>query len=128
MPIAPESKFSGICMITECVPDLAAFYSRIFGCQLEGDEYHMELSIGGLSLAIFSFAGMEQMAPGSMTGAGCGSFTIGFEVPDVDAEYERVRALDVTIVKPPQTHPWGARAFWFRDPDGNIIDLFSRVF
>jgi uncharacterized glyoxalase superfamily protein PhnB len=35
--------------------------------------------------------------------------------------------MGIKMVKPPQTHPWGARAFWFRDPDGNIVDFFSRV-
>jgi uncharacterized glyoxalase superfamily protein PhnB len=120
-------KFSGICLITENVPKLVSFYEKIFSAQAVGDEQHSELTIGGLSLAIFSEAGMEQMAPGSMDGAGSGSFTIGFEVEDVDSEYERLQPFRVPIVKPPQTHPWGSRAFWFRDPDGNILDIYSRV-
>jgi uncharacterized glyoxalase superfamily protein PhnB len=120
-------KFTGICLVTENVPALAQFYSRSFGCQASGNDIHAELEIGGLSLAIFTRQGMEEMAPGSMQGAGYGSFTLGFEVEDVDGEYERLKALGVPVVKPPATYGWGARAAWFRDPDGNIIDLFSRV-
>jgi uncharacterized glyoxalase superfamily protein PhnB len=67
------------------------------------------------------------MAPRSMQGAGYGSFTTMFEVKDVDAEYERIKALNVEFVMLPTTHPWGARSFWFRDPDGNIIDFFTVV-
>ena len=63
-----------------------------------------------MSLAIFTRQGMEEMAPGSMQGAGYGSFTIGFEVEDVDAQYERLKALGVTFVKLPATYPWGARS------------------
>ena len=119
--------FSGICLITENVRDLVNFYEKIFSTSALGDDQHAELSLGGLNLAIFSNQGMEEMAPGSMAGAGYGSITIAFEVEDVDAEYERIKTFQVALVKPPQTHPWGARAFWFRDPDGNILDFFSKV-
>jgi catechol 2,3-dioxygenase-like lactoylglutathione lyase family enzyme len=49
------------------------------------------------------------------------------EVADVDAAYERLKALDVAFVKLPATHPWGARSTWFRDPDGNIVDFYATV-
>jgi catechol 2,3-dioxygenase-like lactoylglutathione lyase family enzyme len=120
-------KFTGVCLNTESVPTLVQFYTKIFGCQLAGDDRHAEAEFGGLSLTLFTWQGMEEMAPGSMQGAGYGSFTIGFEVEDVDREYERLKALGVEIVKPPATYPWGARSVWFRDPDRNIVDFFSRV-
>ena len=109
------------------MPALVRFYSRILESQAEGDDTHAEFNMGGLSLAIFSRHGMETMAPGSMQGAGYGGITIAFEVTDVDKEFERLQALEVTFVKQPATYPWGARLFWFRDPDGNIIDFYSRV-
>ena len=67
------------------------------------------------------------MAPGSMQSAGYGSFTIGFEVEDVDVQYERLKALWVTFVKLPATYPWGTHSVWFRDPDENIVDFYSQV-
>jgi catechol 2,3-dioxygenase-like lactoylglutathione lyase family enzyme len=48
-------------------------------------------------------------------------------VEDVDTQYERLKALGVTLIKLPATYPWGARSVWFRDPDGNIIDFYSLV-
>jgi len=30
-------------------------------------------------------------------------------------------------VKPPTTQPWGNRSIYFRDPDGNLINFYSRV-
>ncbi len=119
-------KLNGICLITPNVPALAAFYATVLGVEAVGDDTHVELRVEGAGLAIFSTAGMEQMAPGSMQGAGGGNGAIEFEVQDADAEYERIAALGVTFIKPPQTHPWGARSFWFRDPDGNIVDFFAR--
>jgi catechol 2,3-dioxygenase-like lactoylglutathione lyase family enzyme len=69
--------------------------------------------------------GMEEMAPNSMDGAGYGSFTITFEVKDVDEEYERIKTLGVEFLKLPTTHPWGCRSFWFRDLDRNIVNFVT---
>ena len=118
-------KLIEICLITLDVLRLARFYTQVLGVQPMGDETHMAFSTEGAALTIFSAEGMESMAPGSMRGAGHGSFTLAFKVDDVDAEYVRIQALGVEFVKPPQTHPWGARSFWFRDPDGNIVDLVT---
>ncbi len=120
-------KFTGICLVTEDVPRLVRFYTEILGSQAQGDDTHSEFTVGGLGLAIFTRQGMEEMAPGSMQGAGCGNVTLAFEVDNVDAEYERLKALGVAFVKLPATYPWGARSAWFRDPDGNIVDFYSRV-
>jgi catechol 2,3-dioxygenase-like lactoylglutathione lyase family enzyme len=118
-------KFTGICLITKNVPALVDFYTEALGVNAEGDDTHAELKTEGAQIAIFSVDGMESLAPLSMQAAGHGSFTIGFEVQDVDREYERLKALGVEFVKLPATHPWGARSVWFRDPDGNIVDFFT---
>lgn len=118
-------KFTGICLITNNVPVLANFYTRVLGVKAEGDDVHVDLYTEGATISIFSTEGMENMAPLSMKGAGYGSVTIGFEVKDVDAEYERLKTLDVQFVLLPTTHQWGNRSLWFRDPDGNIIDFFA---
>lgn len=120
-------RFTGVCLITGNVTRLSEFYMKILGVEGEGDSTHMDLKAHGTSLAIFSIEGMEEMAPGSMQGAGYGSFTINFEVEDVDSEYEKISEMGISIVKQPQTYPWGSRSFWFRDPDGNIVNFFSRV-
>jgi catechol 2,3-dioxygenase-like lactoylglutathione lyase family enzyme len=120
-------RFVGICLITNNVPALADFYTKVLGVEAEGDDVHAELDTDGAGIAIFSAEEMENMAPRSMQGAGYGSLTTMFEVNDVDAEYERLKALDVEFVMLPTTHPWGARSFWFRDPDGNIVDFFASL-
>jgi catechol 2,3-dioxygenase-like lactoylglutathione lyase family enzyme len=106
-------KFVGICLVTNNVPVLVDFYAKVLGVKAEGDDGHAVLSTEGAGMAIFSTEGMEGMAPHSMQGAGCGSFTTMFE--------------NVDFVMLPTTHPWGARSFWFRDPDGNIVDFFANL-
>jgi len=119
--------FDGICLITHNVLALADFYSWVLGVKAEGDEGHSELLTEGAHLAIFSADGMEEMAPHSMQGAGHGNITLGFVVQDVDAEYERLKTRGIEFIMLPRTHPWGARSFWFRDPDGNIVDFFAKL-
>jgi catechol 2,3-dioxygenase-like lactoylglutathione lyase family enzyme len=118
-------KFAGICLITKNVPGLSDFYANVLKVKAEGDDVHAELHTEGASMAIFSVEGMEQMAPGSMQGAGYGGVTIAFEVDDVDAEYKRIKGLGIECILLPTTHPWGARSFWFKDPDGNIVDFYT---
>ncbi|MFD1178003.1 VOC family protein [Paenibacillus puldeungensis] len=120
-------KVTGICLITNQVPVLTAFYQKVLGVSAEGNDVHVELKTDGVGMAIFSTEGMEQMAPGSMQGAGHGCFTVNFKVDDVDAEYEKIKTMAVEIIKMPQTHPWGSRSFWFRDPDRNIVNFYSEA-
>jgi len=118
-------KFTSICLVTKGVPALAGFYTKVLGVDAEGDDTHVELKTHGAGISIFTAGGMEAMAPGSMQGAGNGNIVIGFEVEDVDQEYERLKELAVEVVKRPESYPWGSRSAWFRDPDGNIIDLYT---
>lgn len=113
----------GVCLVSKNVPALASFYSQVLGVKGEGNDEHVELKTQGTGINIFSVDGMEKMAPHSMEGAGSGNVVLMIKVKDVDKEYERLKSLGVEFVKLPETHPWGARSVWFRDPDGNIIDF-----
>ena len=55
-----------------------------------------------------------------------GRFVLDFEVDDVDATYRRLAPLAMTWVMPPTEQLWGARSAMFRDPDGNLVNLFTR--
>jgi len=54
------------------------------------------------------------------------SLIIVFQVADVDAENERLKAMgDIRIVKPISTQTWNYRSVWFRDPDDNIVNFYQ---
>jgi uncharacterized glyoxalase superfamily protein PhnB len=55
------------------------------------------------------------------------SAILDFEVADVDAEYARLKPLVADWVMPPTDMPWGNRVILFRDPDGNLINMFAAV-
>jgi len=119
--------FNGICIITRDLRRLRDFYQDALQVASQGDDTVVVLCTPGAELSLFNAAVMEQMAPGVLEGAGTGSYTLEVEVEDVDADYARLVARGVAVVKPPATYPWGRRSTWFRDPDGNILNLYTIV-
>ncbi len=56
------------------------------------------------------------------------SVIIEFRVDDVEKDYERLAEyLQNNIVQKPTTMPWGNKSLLFRDPDGNLVNLFTPV-
>ncbi len=121
------ARFTGICLISENVPALAAFYAAVLDADMHGDAVFTVVHAPGAALSIYSATGMEQMVSGVMARAGSGGFTVEVRVDDVDACYERLLAGGAPIVKPPTTQPWGRRSVWIRDPDGNLVNLYRLV-
>jgi len=52
---------------------------------------------------------------------------IELEVADVDREYARLKGLQVEWVQELTIQPWGHRAFYVRDPDGNVLNFLMAV-
>jgi len=52
---------------------------------------------------------------------------IEFRVDDVDREYETLQGIIDEFVQEPTTLAWGNRSVLFRDPDGNLVNLFTPV-
>jgi catechol 2,3-dioxygenase-like lactoylglutathione lyase family enzyme len=120
-------RLNSVCIITQDVPRLRDFYQSVLEVAAEGDDVFAVFSTPGAHLSLFSTHSLEEMAPGLMADSGAGNCFLEFEVEDVDKEYERLKALNVKVVKPPTTQPWGVRSVWFRDTDGNLVNFYARV-
>ena len=46
---------------------------------------------------------------------------------EVSACAETLRARGVELVAPPTDQPWGHRTLFFRDPDGNVLEIYAEV-
>jgi catechol 2,3-dioxygenase-like lactoylglutathione lyase family enzyme len=60
---------------------------------------------------------------GHAPGPAEGPVMIWIQVRDVRAEYDRLAAADVTVLREPVTEPWGLTEMHLEDPDGIRIIL-----
>ena len=84
-----------------------------------------EIGTGSFTLAIASTRTLAFFGEGIAQPAANKSVIIEFLVQNVDAAYEKIKALTNDIVQQPTTMPWGNRSLLFRDPDGNLINFFT---
>jgi catechol 2,3-dioxygenase-like lactoylglutathione lyase family enzyme len=107
---------------------LREFYKDVLQIdpQTYGDGY-VEFPTECGTLSLYSLTAHEVLAPGSAQSAANRSLELEFQVADVDEEYERLQKMEIEWVKRPTTQSWGGRSIYFRDPDGNLINFYSRV-
>ncbi|MGW8747112.1 VOC family protein [Streptomyces sp. WAC 04229] len=115
-------------VITHDVARLVDFYERVTGVRADRPtEDFAELRTPSGTLAIGSTRTVPLFAPGSAHPADNRSVIIEFLVDDVDAVHRHLTGFVTEFVKEPTTMPWGNRALLFRDPDGNLVNLFTPV-
>ena len=114
-------------LVTDDVAGLAAFYAGLIGTTVPLNEYYVEVPAGPMSVGFSRRRFTEYCAeacPGRARPPR--EMILDFMVRDVDAEYRRITALGVDWVLPPTTQPWGSRSMICTDPEGNLINVFSR--
>jgi predicted enzyme related to lactoylglutathione lyase len=119
-------------VITADVARLAAFYELVTGTPVRWSTPDFaELPTPAATLAIGSTRTVGLFAEGSARAAANASAIVEFLVDDVNAEHARLRDVlaDVggVFVNEPTTMPWGNRSLLLRDPDGNLVNLFTPV-
>ena len=124
-------------LVTDDVAGLAAFYAGLVGAQVPLNEYYVEVPAGPMTVGFSKRRFTEYCAaacpgPARPLGGAAGSgpaereVILDFLVADVDAECPRIAALGADVVLPPTTQPWGSRSMVFTDPEGNLVNVFSR--
>jgi len=125
---APTPVLINTCLITENFTQLVDFYEHVLGIAPRvSNGVYAEFPTDRGVLAIFTAKEQEQYIPGSAQPANNKSTILEFKVADVDHEFLRLHEFVKIWVKPPTNQPWGTRSFYFRDPDGNLIDFYEPV-
>ncbi|MBA8991037.1 putative enzyme related to lactoylglutathione lyase [Curtobacterium pusillum] len=120
-------EFASIRIITEDLDGMVAFYERVTGTTARRPApVFAEIVTGGAVLALGTPATVAMLGDAAPTARANGSVVVEFLVDDVDGTYERLADGLDDVVLPPATMPWGNRSTLFRDPDGNLVNLFSR--
>lgn len=118
--------FASVRIITNDVDRLAGFYEKVLGVSVERPApVFAELVLPSCTLAIGHSQTAQLFGAGSVVAADNRSVILEFRVDHVDAEYARLKPFVEQWVQEPTTMPWGNRSILFRDPDGNLVNLFE---
>jgi predicted enzyme related to lactoylglutathione lyase len=115
-------------VITDDVTRLVTFYERVTGVRaVWSNPVFAELRTAAGTLAIAGTGTVALFSPGSARPRDNHSAILEFLVDDVDGAYRRLAGFLEDVVTEPTTMPWGNRSLLFRDPDGNLVNLFTPV-
>lgn len=119
-------KLSSVRVVTDQFDTLVAFYAALTDVQPTNlAPGFAEVRLEGCTLAISSREIIERVNGGAIVPNANRSLMLELEVEDADTLLERATRL-AEIVQHPTTMPWGNRSMLLRDPDGAIVNIFSR--
>lgn len=120
--------FASIRIITDDLDRLVEFYEQVTDVPATRPApVFAEFVLTSSTLAIGDSQTVGLFGADSARAADNHTVIIEFLVEDVDAQYARLKPLVEDWVLEPTTMPWGNRSILFRDPDGNLVNLFSPV-
>jgi len=120
-------QFASIRLVTNDIDRLIAFYGKLIGVEanrLAPD--FAEFRFGAVALAISSERLIEKFNAGAAVAASNRSAMIEFAVEDVDVVLADLGPETLDMAMPPSDMPWGNRSMLLRDPEGNVVNVFSR--
>jgi catechol 2,3-dioxygenase-like lactoylglutathione lyase family enzyme len=121
------TSFASIRVITSDVSGLVGFYEQVTGAPAAwATPQFAEIRTSAGTLAVAGTATLAVFGPDIAEPGANRTVIIEFLVADVDSEYLRLNGgLELDLVQEPTTMPWGNRSLLFRDPDGNLVNLFT---
>lgn len=130
----PRSPFRAIRAIDYTVVfvrDMTAmrrFYEDVLALSLlrELSPNWIEYGVGPNTLAL---ARPGRTAADAPIPAGSASLQLAFKVSaaEVDACADELVRLGIVLVSPPTNQPFGHRTLFFRDPDGNLLEIYAEI-
>lgn len=114
-----------VILLCEDLAAMKAFYHRTLSIPIERDWGDwIEMRLGAVLLTLRK-RGRPYDGPGT-TGAGV---QLAFRVmPDeVDAWHAALLRKQVQVLEPPRDQEYGHRTLFFRDPEGNILEIYADI-
>lgn len=119
--------FASVRIITDNLDEVVAFYELVTEtAATRPAPVFAEFRSPTGTLAIASSATVAMLGERAPQPRANQSIILEFLVDDVDLQFARLRGALDDIVLEPTTMPWGNRSAIFGDPDGNLVNLFSR--
>ncbi|MGJ4928778.1 VOC family protein [Bradyrhizobium sp. HKCCYLS2038] len=109
-------------------PAMRSFYEDVLGFPVtrELSQGWIEYQVGPNTLAL---ARPKRLASDQPTPQGSASLQLAFKVSrdDVDRCAAELSDKGIALVEPPTDQPFGHRTLFFRDPDGNLLEVYAEI-
>lgn len=114
-------------LITADLPSMVPFYEQVTGVKAAWlAPVFAELRFPSCTLALGDASTAALFNDAARPAANQTSI-LEWIVDDVDAEFERLQPVVTRWEQKPTLMPWGNKSILFRDPDGNLVNLFTPV-
>lgn len=119
-------EFAATRLFTDDVDALVTFYERVTGVRATRPHpLFAELRTASGTLAIASTKTVRLLGEGVAEAGSNRTVAFDFLVEDVDDAYQALSGTIDTFINEPTDMPWGNRSLLLRDPDGNLVNLFT---
>ncbi len=128
-PRSPFCAISAIDYTAIFVRDMAAmrrFYEDVLALPMLRELSPNWIEVGGNTLAL---ARPSRTAADAPTPAGSASLQLAFKVSaaEVDECADELMRQGVALLSPPTNQSFGHRTLFFRDPDGNLLEVYAEI-
>ncbi len=107
------------------------FYENVVGMKFEhGDDNSAAFNLGPDTILLLNHAGADDLlSPQDVDHevARAVRSVLVAPVEDVDAAYEELRSRGVEFIRTPEDRWWGMRCAHFKDPDGNVWEIHTKL-
>ena len=115
-----------VILLCEDIPAMKDFYHGVLGLDIERDwEDWIELHAGAVLLTLRRrgrpYDGL------SLRGAASVQLAFRVEPGEVDEWHARLLQKQVEILEPPRDQEYGHRTLFFKDPEGNILEIYADI-
>lgn len=118
-----------VVLLCEDLDRAREFYRDVMKFRIERETprwVSFHVGSGLLCLRPRSLEGMFQDGPGAPSGSASVQLAFRVAPPEIDEIQAELAAAGVDLMGPPRDIPaWGHRALFFRDPEANVIEIYS---
>ena len=127
-----DQRLSVLTIAADDLPAMKRFYEDVFGWKaVAGNNDIVFYKMNGFLLSLCKRDPLAKFIGIRPEGNGFRGVSFGYNVPtddEVRSLYDGMKAKGVTIISEPQQPPFGGLFFYFRDIEGNILEIASNPY
>lgn len=123
-----KKRIDGVVLMVRDVSRAKAFYCDILGFKIKYEaEGFVDLETETVPLGLMEIGvaanlfGSSHISPNQAEQC---RLELSANVGNVDEVYQNLKARGVEFIQPPTDRPWGQRTADFKDPDGNLWEVY----